>query len=284
VWFLLAIFVSSIALAVILKLCSVHLDEKTTPIYMSVWPLIFGLIGAYFYFYPLLYSGTQNLMSHPIAWSLCLLKSGFYWYGCRKVQQLREYSLSSTLYVMPLSLVFAAVVNYFLGETMNLYQWCGVLGLSIIGFLFFFKGHLQTLNFLQKKWYFEIVIITTIMICIDHYVISYSNWYVLLMLTSLMMVILSLVFIRDISIWKKALFNPYAVIAAIFFTLYEFVKFYPMVTLLPVSSIVAVETSAIPIIFIITALVWKEGKVTEQLLWGILSMLFTGALLLGAKI
>jgi hypothetical protein len=277
--FIVLIFLFTIGSSLILKVCATNLNHRTAPIFISVY-LLFGIFLTLPWFHPLLLSGFSTLFANPIILLVCILKGFVLWYNFVESQKLKQHSLSSFHYVGPLGLSIAAFINSFLGENLTATEWIGIIGMCVVGVGFFLKGHLNTLNFEAKILYFKLVCISAVLIVIDHYTVSHTNWYVLIFIVSITMFCISLAETRGASIWKKALFSRIPALAGLSFVMYEFIKFYPMVTILPVSVISMVTIGAIPIILLASALIWKEGRWQEQIIWGLLSMLFIFVLIL----
>jgi drug/metabolite transporter (DMT)-like permease len=277
--FIVILFLINIGKAFIIKLCADHLDHQMMPIVFSCYLIIALLLGLPF-FHDLAIEGTKALLAQPIVLFACLFKGVIFWFAIIDGQKLNQQSMSSARYILPPALALSALINSFLGEELNAQQWIAVIGLAVLGVAFFFKGHLQDLGRQAKILFLEIVLVITAMIVIDHYVISHSNWYVLLLYSNLVILLISLFRKSVKNIWRQAFTNRLALCAGLAFTAYELIKFPAMVTLIPVSVAVTVQVTTIPVIMVFTSLIWKERTVKEQLIWGVLSMGFMFVLLL----
>lgn len=277
--FIVLLFAINLAKALIVKLCSHRLDHQMMPIIYACYLLV-GLILSFPAFQSLAMDGITALLNHPIALAACLAKGVVFWFVTVDSQKLTKESLSSSRYSLPPALALAACANAFLGEALNMKEWISVVGLALLGLGFFLKGHLQDLSKESKIIFIKVVLMMMVMIVIDHYVIVHSNWYVLLFLSNVVIVGVSFLKRSPKRIWKEAFTNKLAMVAGVAFCAYEMIKFPAMVTILPVSVVVTVQVATIPVIMVLTSVIWKERTVKEQLLWGVLSMIFMMMLLL----
>lgn len=102
-------------------------------------------------------------------------------------------------------------------------------------------------------------------------------WYFLLLTTNLLMLIISLLRRVSLDVWKSAFFKKEAIFAGSIFSAGELLKFYLMVSILPMTVVISAQVAIIPIILVLSAVIWGERGWKEQLIWGILS---SGLLLL----
>lgn len=266
-------FFISLLKPIIFKVCANNLDHRTAPIFISVF-ILFGILITLPWFGGLLIEGFEKIGAHYLILFLCMFKGILFWYGTYENQKLKKESLSSTYYVAPLSLAFIACINSFLGEVLEPKQWISIIGLCSVSCLFFFKGHLQDLDPSLKKTYFKLALIFTVLGVIDHYTVFHSNWYTLLFISNLTLLCVCLSKRNSLEVWKTALFNKMAVMGGATFLVFEFVKFYPMVSMIPVSVILLVQVATTPIVFVLSALIWGERSWQEQFVWGLCSVGF----------
>ncbi len=272
---LLALFALTILKALTLKLCSIKLDQRTAPVFIGVWVLA-GLAATWPFFHPLLSAGLHALAEKPYLLVLCILKGGLLYLTFVIGQELMRDSLSSSNYVMPMAVGLIAIVNSTLGEHLHLSQWVSALGLCALTAGFFFKGHLSDLSREGKLAYVKLVLLSVALAGIDQTVISHINWYALLLVSNISMLSLSLILNRTRRwILRDALFHRSAVFAGVFFTVTELVKFYQQVTINPVTVALTVQSAAAAAVLVLSALLWKERTVKEQLFWGVLAFIVT---------
>lgn len=267
--FLAALFLLTIAHLVTLKVCSVALDHRAAPLYISGWTLA-GLLAVSPVYGHLASEGMKVFMESPWLLALAAVKGGLLYVLLVVSQELMQESLSSRHYVTPLSLGLIAGVNYFLGEHLTWQQWVSALGLCALSAGFFFKGHLSDLSKQGKITYVKLVAISVVLAAIDHEALHGVNWYALLLVGNVVLLALSLALNRArAGVLKSALLSRPAMLAGFFYASTELVKFYQMVSLNPVTAVVTAQAATKPVILALSALVWKERTVREQLVWGL---------------
>lgn len=263
------LFVLTVAHLVTLKLCSDALDPRTAPVFVGVWTLLGGL-AVYPRFAPLLEQGAAIFAQHPLYLVLALLKGVVLCALMLFSQVLMRESLSSRHYVTPMSVGLIAVVNAFLGEALPWQSWVSALGLCAVSAAFFFRGHLADLSPSGRRSYLLLVFLSVFISAIDHAVTAHVNWYTLYMTAGAVLAGVSIVLsTRRKGVLKAALFSPLAILAGVAYAATELVKFYQMVTINPVSVIVMTQAITKPVILLLSAWIWKERTVKEQLAWGL---------------
>lgn len=272
---LLLLFFLTIGHLLTLKLCSVKLDHRTAPVFISFWTLL-GLAAVSPLFGYLWAEGWAKFMAAPHLLVLCIVKGGLLYILFVISQELMKESLSSRHYVTPLSIGLVAIVNATLGETLQAGQWFSALGLCALAAAFFFRGHLSDLSRSGKIAYIKLVALSVFLSSLDHVLTKNSNWFSLLLVSNVVLLSVSLVLNRArVAVLKDALFHKYAALAGIFYMLTELVKFYQQVTINPVTVVITAQAATKPVILILSALLWKERTVREQLVWGVLAFIIT---------
>lgn len=270
---LLLLFVLTIAHLVTLKICSVRLDHRTAPVFVSVWVLA-GLAATAPLYADLWRAGFSFLPQHPVMTALAVFKGVLLYCLLVVSQQLMKISLSSRHYVTPLSVGILSVSNAALGEHLSAGQWMSALGLCALAAAFFFKGHLSDLDRRARIQYALLVMISAFLSSLDHALLSGGmNWCTLLGVSHAVLLLLSVILLRkQAAVWKSALFAAPALLAGLSYAATELVKFYQQVTINPVTAVVTVQASTKPVIMLLAAWVWKERTAKEQLVWGVMAL------------
>ena len=271
--FIIIFFALAIAKPLAYKLCALKLDHRAAPIFISTYILL-GVALTMPWFHDLFVEGIEQLISMPLILSLCLLKGVIFWYASYGGQQLTHNSLSYARYTLPPALAIAAIINVFFGEILTLVEWVAVIGLALSGIAFFLKGHIQDLDHPTKILFVKLVGALVCLIVLDHITISHSNWYVLLFTSNVAVFVVCLLYRKPLAVWKSAIFSKLGMLGGLLMVTYEFVKFYPMVTLVPVTVMSTVQAAATPIVLVLTAMIWGERTWKEQLIWGVLAIGF----------
>lgn len=272
---LVLLFLLTIGHLLTLKVCSVKLDHRTAPIFISLWTLIGAAAVAPVYGH-LWAEGLEKMLAAPHLPALAIFKGGLLYLLLVISQELMKESLSSRHYVTPLSIGLVTVMNAGLGESLAPAQLFSALGLCVLAAAFFFKGHLSDLSRQGKITYFKLVVVSAFLATLDHTLIKGSNWYAALIITNVALLALSLILNRArIFVIKDAVLHKSAAVAGIFYMATELVKNYQQVTINPVSVVITVQAATKPLILILAALLWKERTVKEQLVWGLLAFVVT---------
>lgn len=271
---LLLLFVLTIAHLVTLKICSVRLDHRTAPVFVSVWVLA-GLAATAPVFSDLWQDGFVFLQNHPLMLALAIGKGVLLYVLLVVSQQLMQISLSSRHYVTPLAVGILSVTNALLGEQLAPGQWASALGLCALAAAFFFKGHLSDLDNRSRIHYALLVGLSVLLGSLDHALLSRGmNWCMLLGVSHVVLLLLSVILLRgQMMVWKSALFAAPAILAGLTYAATELVKFYQQVSINPVTTVVTVQASTKPVIMLLAAWVWKERTAREQLVWGVMALL-----------
>lgn len=278
---LLALFILTLGHILSLKACSMVLDHRTAPIFISIWTLI-GLALCYPTFGHLLHAALPKLAAAPHLVAMMVLKGFILYYMAVAAQKLTAVSLSSRQYVTPLAVGLISLSNGLLGESLSLIQWLGAMGMCLAALAFFFKGHLSDLSVEGRRNYLLLVAVVVVLASFDQVLISGSNWYTLLLVSNVVLLTLSLLLTRKAEgILKQALFHKSALIAGSIYMLTEIVKFYQQVTINPVTVVVAVQAGTKPLVLILAALMWRERTVREQILWGAVAFVLLMPLIFG---
>lgn len=272
---LLVLFFLTILHLVTLKVCALKLDHHAAPLFISGWVLL-GLIAVSPFYGYLWGEGWQIFAADPVLLALACLKGAMMYLLLFISQRLMQVSLSSRHYVTPLAVGLIAIINYFLGEHLSAGQWCAALGLCGLSAAFFLKGHMSDMPRAARVDYFLLVAISAVLSAMDHVLTKDVNWYSLLLVSNLVLFPLALALnARKLHVIKDAFLHKTAAIAGLSYMVTELVKFYQMVTINPVSVIVTVQAMTKPVILFLSAYVWKERSVREQLVWGLLAFLVT---------
>lgn len=265
---LLLLFVLTIGHLLSLKVCSVSLDHRTAPLFISLWTLT-GLALTYPNFGYLLPEGIAQLEARPWLLAVMVLKSVLLYVLLVESQSLMKVSLSSRHFVTPLAVGLMAFVNWSLGEVMTPQQWAASLGLCLLALLFLMKGHLADLGRTGRLTYAKLVLLSVMLAALDMKALKNVNWYTLLLVTNAVLLLIGVVVNRQRrGVLRAAFFSPTAAVAGVFYAATELVKFYQQVQINPVTVVVMVQACTKPIILVLSALIWKERTVKEQALWG----------------
>lgn len=266
--FLLLLFFLTIGHLVTLKLCSVRLDHRTAPVFIGFWTLL-GVAAVSPFFGHLWAEGWQKLAAAPVLLGLCVLKGVLLYYLFVISQELMKESLSSRHYVTPMAVGLMALVNGALGESLKAGQWIAALGLCGLSAAFFFRGHAADLSRRGRMIFVALVALAVFLAALDHVLTKNANWYALLLFSNLTLLAVALgLNFRQAPVLKAAFLHRSAALAGFFYMATELVKFYQQVTINPVTAVATVQAATKPVILVLSALIWQERTVREQMAWG----------------
>jgi hypothetical protein len=272
-FFLLALFVLTVLHLVTLKFCANVLEHHTAPLFIGGWTLI-GLAAAWPVFGHLLGEAWPALAARPWLVALMIVKGGILYLLLVGSQDLMKVSLSSRHYVTPLAVGLMAIVNSFLGESLTVYEWAAALGLCALASAFLLFGHAAELGSAARRVYARLVLMVVATAAIDQAVLVHINWFTLLLVSNGVLLGLGLLLhARNLPLLKTAALHPLAITAGVVYAATELLKFYQMVDINKVTSIVVVQAMTKPVILILSALIWKERTVKEQLVWGVMAFI-----------
>ncbi len=269
---------------VTLKVCSVTLDHRTAPLFISVWTLA-GLAAASPLFGHLWVEGWGKFMANPAILGLTILKGGLLCYLFVLSQELMKVSLSSRHYVTPMAVGIMTVSNSFFGERLMPHELFVGFALCALAVTFFLKGHLSELDRRGRLAYAKLVLISAGLSTLDQVITRESNWYALLTVSYIVVFVMAVVWnFRTPANFRAAMLTRNAALAGILYAATELVKFYQQVTINPVTVVVITQALTKPVILVLSALIWKERTVKEQLVWGGLAFLIALPLFLPPEI
>ncbi len=272
---LLLLFVLTIGLVVMQKICSVKLDHRAAPLFFSGWTL-FGLVATAPVFGHLWTQGWAILSMDATMLALTMVKGALLYYVFVVSQRLMKVSLSSRHYVTPLAVGLVSISNFIIGEKLDPAQWFSALGLCALSAGFFFKGHLADLDRKSRRDYFLLVALSAPLASLDHFLIKHVNWYAVLMVSNIVLLTLGLLVNRgNKDVLRNAFLHRSAALAGMAYMACELVKFYQQVSINPVTTVMTVQAATKPVILILSALIWNERTVKEQLIWGALALAIT---------
>jgi len=118
--------------------------------------------------------------------------------------------------------------------------------------------------------------LAVVLAVVDQIVLPRANWYSYLWVFNSVLLAVSLgMNFRQAAVLKSAALHPAAIAAGVFYMATELTKFYQMVSINPVSVVVTAQAMTKPVILVLSALIWKERTVKEQLVWGVAAFLIT---------
>lgn len=270
-FYLVILFLLTIVHLLTLKMCSDVLDHRTAPLFIGGWTLI-GLLVTAPVFGHLLLEALPDLSANAWLLALIALKGVLLYLMFVAGQDLAKVSLSTRQYVTPLSIGLIAIVNAGLGEQLSSEKWLAALGLCALAGAFLLLGHAAELTRQARLTYAKLVALVVATAAIDQAVLSETSWYPLLLGSNLVLIALALgLSVRHKAVLRAAAFHPMAIAAGMIYAVTELFKFYQMVDINEVTTVVIAQSLTKPVILLLSAYIWKERTLKEQLVWGVLA-------------
>jgi len=229
--------------------------------------------------FPLMWSDFKAslplLKAYPHIFFVAILKGVVAWYTIKFRQVINKKSTSSIMFLPYVSLALTALlVNLFFGENLPPICFLAIMALGILGVFFCTIGDGGRLPFKWKIYMLWTILLFTACPTLDHIGISKIGWYMYLLISSVASFCLSLfggITKKDVYL----LFHSKEVSFAGFLnTALEFIVIGSSVSVLPVSISALFRRLAAPIVMVYSAVKYKEKTVTNQLVFGILAILF----------
>jgi hypothetical protein len=263
------IFISTLK-AFAFKPCAKYLPSHYTPIFISFWMMLSVLLVSPYFFQSLV--SDFNKFSYELAYGI--LKGVFFFQFINYSQKITKETASSKALMGAVSVGITAIINFsFLNEELTKYQFISALLMMILGFVYYFKGHLSETSRSSKKSVFMYIFLGVLLSIFDHLGLSSMHWYTYLFLNILTFFIISMIYClkysKDISI-KFFFSNKKLLIAAFVYVIAEFYFTSVRVSVLPVTTSNVAALMAVPVIMVFMSIYWKESTVKKQSFFGIM--------------
>ena len=205
----------------------------------------------------------------PYLIALGLLKGIGFWVVVYCGQVMRRTSNSSAGFFGFICIGLMAVGNAIFGEELSMPQWVSVGCLFSLGVYFYFKGHLSTQTSFIKLLFLMQVMVGCMFGMIDHFYLTHSNWFGLIILTGVGMLGTALAFGRSsVKTILKSMTTKKTLKFGLFESLVELTILALFVTYIPVTLGWVAMTLAAVAMMVIASLYWGEGSWKQQLTVG----------------
>ena len=276
--FLAGILITTIIVlrAFTVKIGTKNFSSKQITFAIASYRVIFLIITIPF-MYDLLLPLKEINTNQYIPLLACIIKGIILSFSLKYTAEIAKESNSSSVFAGFISLGIGAIINsFFLSEHLTYPQLFSCIALSILGVIFFFKGPACELGKYVKKLFILLIILSISNMILDKIGIGGFNWYIYGMISSSVYFLNSTFFLLREKQYNcfKQLRQPILIAIGTIFTISEFAILYSMQHFLSVSITFLFMRIATPIIMLLSAYIYKERTPKEQLLFGILALLF----------
>ncbi|MBO4294740.1 MAG: hypothetical protein J5896_04775 [Alphaproteobacteria bacterium] len=222
------------------------------------------------------------IRENPKFFVLTLLKGVLAWYAVKFGQMVNKDSTSSSQFFPFISLALASLMlNVFFSENLKQLQLFCIVALGVLGIFFGLSGDVARMS---KKWKinFMIAILFSAACPItDHICIRQIGWYPYFVFSNMFMLGMACMRKRFAQDLKIAVTDKDAIRAGFFIMLLEVTIISSCISVLPVSLVNFFRRLAAPIVMVYSAVRFKERTVKNQLIFGVLALLFALPIILG---
>lgn len=251
-----------------MKLAANSLDVKLTANIVSLW-MAAGVLVILPFYHHLLFIDGKPFYLMPALMAGAITKGILIHYSFRPVQRLRKCSQSSAIFAMPIAMGIAAVIdNLLFDEALSTVQLVGVVGVCLTGLVFFLFGHARELDGTGRKNFVLSILVITAMIITDYLTISRGNWYIYMFTYAMTATTVALLMRMPLKDWKYGFTHKYALLAGFAWCVTEIYFISVMVAVLPVSIAILSAQMMLPVLMVLSALIWKERSWQEQFIFG----------------
>lgn len=211
----------------------------------------------------------------PLIWHPALLSSlvsgAILSYQVKFFQIVRKESLSANSYIMLISLGVGVLLSYVFGERLELAQYAVVIGIAIVGYGFF-RWFVTDLSPAARKAWLIALLLTSIVISAPTFELSYTNWVSVFLARSIGNVVTD---IYEFSKCRRQQTQPLNFDYSIFILsgyamLFELLCMYAN-PILGVTTVLVLKRGGIPVIMVISYLLYHDGKKREQVIFASLA-------------
>lgn len=240
--------------------------------FTSIW-LIISLVLTFPFLGHLFTDDWQKIIFSPFI-LLCIYKGISLFYFVKYQQIVNKTSTSSSVFMGFIALPLGMLINnLFFGEGLGIIKICAIMGLGILGTIFFVKGDASRLSEKGKHAFAIATVNMASYMVVDHLVIPQIGWYSHVLFTSVTMFVISLIHGVSKQNLKNIIKNRYLVSAGIIYAFSEFLVIFASINIMPVSIVTVFTRMSIPVVMIYSAIRYKEQSIKNQLVFALTAII-----------
>ena len=262
------------------KPCVKYFPAELSAAFTSVWLLV-GLAISWPFLGHLLTDDFTKITTSPYIW-LSILKGVLLWAMIKFQQVVNKESTSSSVFFGFVAMALGSLVNnLFFKEGLALFQILCICALGLLGIVFILRGDARRMSLTGKIDFILIILLGASFSVFDHLAIPQVGWYAHVFFSSVFMYLACVVKGISKQDYRNIFCNYQVAIAGIVYTISEFLIIYASINLLPVSFVAVFMRMAAPIVMLISAVMYHEQSIKNQLTFGAIALLFVLPLILG---
>lgn len=224
------------------------------------------------------FMASEPVILHPALLS-SLISGALLSYQVKFFQIVRKESLSANSYILIIALGVGALLSYVYGERLRPLQYAVVVSVALVGYGFFrfFVRNLSPET--QKAWLLALGL-TTIVISAPTFELAYTNWVSVFLfrnIGNLLTDIYEFNKCRGDLDQRRLCFDPQLLLLGAFGILFELLCMYAN-PIIGVTTVLVAKRGAIPVIMLLSFVIYHEGKPKEQVVFaglaGVLAILY----------
>lgn len=252
------------------KPCVKYFPAELSAAFTSVW-LIVGLVVSWPFFGHLLTVPFDKIIRSPYL-LLSIAKGILLWWMIKLQQDINKKSTSSSVFFGFVAMALGSLVNnVFFKEGLEAFQLLCICALGVLGLVFVLRGDAKRLSFRGKIDFAAIIFLGATFSVFDHLAIPQVGWYSHVFFSSVFMYIACVLHGISKKDYLNIFRNKDVVLAGIVYTMSEFLIIYSSIKLLPVSFVAVFMRMAAPVVMLISAVLYHEQSVKNQLVFGVVA-------------
>lgn len=260
------------------KPCVQYFPSSLSVVFTAVWLLIGCLV-----LFPFCGGDVEFFRNIGSKWAyfvISVVKGGILWVVIKLQQEINKESTSSSVFLGFIAMALGSLVNnLFFKEGLQITQLVCIVALGGLGGAFLKIGDAQRLDKRDKFNFIFVAVLTAMFSVCDHLAIPQVGWYGHLWGSSLALFVMCCAYGISKDDFYQVFRNKYLVIAGIVYVVSEFLIIYASIKIMPVSFVAVFMRMAAPVVMLISAVIYREQSLTNQLVFSFLALMFALPLL-----
>lgn len=260
------------------KPCAKYFPAELSAAFTSIWLLI-GFILSLPFCGSWLKNDFSLFFTSPY-FVFSILKGIFLWIVVKLQQVINKESTSSSVFSGFIAMALGSLINnLFFNEGLQILHLLCISALGVLGVFFVRQGDAKRLSHKEKIAFLIVVIFSAMFSVLDHVTIPQIGWYPYLLFSSLSMFFVCFFYGISKQNYYDIFRNKNIIIAGIVYTSSEFLIIYSSINIMPVSYVAVFMRMSIPIVMLLSSVLYHEQSLKNQFIFSILAISFALPLL-----